>query len=212
MAGYLVAAARLAGRVLKMTDMGPAGAEAPASKKKMSKLQKGLRLLGSTFDPRAWIHLVRMVNYWNYSHVAPRRALKMPPGGANISPDACFANPERIEIGPGLNLGSRCFLWAGPGHGRIVLGRNVLFGPDCLVTAANYRFNDGQPVTEQAMDEADVVIGDDVWLGAKVIVLPGARIGAGAIIGAGAVVRGEIPDMAIAVGAPAKVVGRRELA
>lgn len=84
-------------------------------------------------------------------------------------------------------------------------------GPSVLVTAANYRFNDGQPVTSQAMDEADVVIGDDVWLGARVMVMPGVTIGDGAIIAAGAVVTKDIPAFAIAAGVPAKVVGERRL-
>ena len=108
-------------------------------------------------------------------------------------------------------MGARCHLWAGPEAGRIVIGDNVLFGPEVMVTAAGYRFNDGHPVTDQAMDEADIVIGDDVWLGTRVIVLPGVTIGSGAIIGAGAVVTADIPAMAIAVGTPAKIVGTRQI-
>jgi acetyltransferase-like isoleucine patch superfamily enzyme len=54
-----------------------------------------------------------------------------------------------------------------------------------------------------------VVIGDDVWLGAGVIVLDGAEIGTGAIVGAGAVVTKNLPNYAIAVGAPAAVRGYR---
>lgn len=61
-----------------------------------------------------------------------------------------------------------------------------------MITAASYRFNEGQPVTRQPMDEADIVIGDDVWIGTRGIVLSGA------IIGAGALVREDVPPMAIA--------------
>jgi acetyltransferase-like isoleucine patch superfamily enzyme len=179
-------------------------------KQRLTRMQRLQRLFGGALDPRAWLHLVRMVNYWNYSHVAPRRRMTIGPD-AHISPDAVFANPERIVIGRGLRLGSRCFLWAGPGQGRIAIGDDVLFGPDVLVTAAGYRFNDGHPVTDQAMDEADVILGNDVWIGAKCVILPGARIGDGAIVGAGSVVRGTIPAMAIAVGSPARVVARREI-
>ena len=181
----------------------------PAHKARPSKAARALRLLASAFDPRAYLHAIRLVNYYNYSHVQPRRKLTIGPG-ANVSPNAVFSNPERIEIGAGLNLGARCYLWAGPATGRIVIGDDVLFGPDVMVTSAGYRFNDGGPVTQQAMDEADVVIGNDVWLATRVIVLPGARIGDGAIIGAGAIVTGEIPPYAIAVGTPAKVVGTRQ--
>ncbi len=182
----------------------------PVAKKRLSRSQRLMRLVGGALDPRAWFHLVRMVNYWNYSHVTPRRKLTLGPG-AQISPDAVFANPERIAAGRGLRLGSRCHLWAGPGHGRIAIGDDALFGPDVLVTAAGYRFNDGHPVTDQAMDEADVVLGNDVWIGAKCVILPGARIGDGAIVGAGSVVRGEIPAMSVAVGVPARVVATRRI-
>lgn len=182
---------------------------APGRKTRLGKPARLLRLIGAFLDPRAWAHGAKLLNYYNYSHVAPLRRLERGPGCA-ISPNAAFSNPERIRLGARVSLGARCTLWAGHAHGRIEIGDDVLFGPDVLVTAANYRFDDGHPVTAQAMDEADVTIGADAWLGAKVTVLPGARIGAGAIIGAGAVVRGEIPAMAIAVGLPARVVGHRE--
>lgn len=183
---------------------------APAHKKRPGKGRRALRFVLSALDLRAWAHVFRLVNYYNYMHVTPRRQLVLK-GRANISPTASFANAFQIEAGPGLRIGERCMLWAGNGTARIILGRNVLFGPEVMVTASSYRFNDGSPVTEQASDEADVVIGDDVWLGARAIILPGTRIGAGAIIGAGALVRGEIPAMAIAVGVPARVVGQRTL-
>jgi acetyltransferase-like isoleucine patch superfamily enzyme len=65
------------------------------------------------------------------------------------------------------------------------------------------------------MDETDVVVGmvvgRDVWIGARAVLLPGTTIGDGAVIGAGAVVRGSIPSMSVAVGVPARVVSIREI-
>jgi acetyltransferase-like isoleucine patch superfamily enzyme len=183
---------------------------APIHKKRPSRLKRAVRLLLSGIDPRAWLHLVRLVNYYNYSHVTPRRSLNFPQP-CNISPTVNFANPERITAGRGLRLGAGCYLWAGNAQGHIRMGNNVMFGPEVMVTASGYRYNDGSPVTEQPMDEADVIIGDDVWIGARAILLPGAQIGAGAIIAAGSVVRGEIPPLAIAAGVPARVVGARQL-
>ena len=184
---------------------------APVHKRRRGRGARLLRLIGGALDPRAWAHAVRIVNYYNYAHVQPRRELTVGPGAA-ISPNAVFSNARNITIGARVSLGARCHLWAGPGAGRIVIGDDVLFGPEVMVTAASYRHGDGQPVTAQAMDEADVTIGDDVWLGTRAVVLPGARIGAGSVIGAGALVRGEIPPFSIAVGAPARVVGRRRIA
>lgn len=173
-----------------------------------SRLQKALRFLGSVLDPRAWAHLLRMVNYYNHTHVAQRRKMRLGPGAA-ISPDVVFAHGERISAGRGMRLGSRCMLWAGPGRGRIVIGDDLLCGPEVMITASSYRYNAASPVTDAPLDEADVIIGNDVWLATRVVVLPGAQIGDGAIIGAGAVVRGTIPPGAIAVGSPARVVGQR---
>ena len=177
-------------------------------KERPSRLHRFIRLLASTCDPRAWIHLVRMVNYYNYSHVRPMRSIRLA-GPGNISPDAVFQNAERIEIGHRVRIGSRCFLWAGPGTARIVIGDDVLFGPEVMLTAATYRHEDGDPITDQAMRESDIVIGDGVWLATRAIVLPGTTIGAGAIIASGAVVKGDVPPRAIMAGSPATIVGYR---
>jgi acetyltransferase-like isoleucine patch superfamily enzyme len=181
---------------------------APVVKKRLSRPARLLRFIGAILDPRAYVHMLRIANYYNHTHVIPRRRIAFGRDVA-VSPDASFANPERIAIGDRVAIGSRCHLWAGPSHGRIVVGDDCLFGPEVMITAANYRFDDGSPVTRQPMDEADVVIGRDVWLGARVVVLPGVTIGDGAIIGAAAVVTKSVPAGAIAVGQPARVVGRR---
>ena len=182
---------------------------APVHKARPSRMRRLARLIGGVLDPRAYLHALRLINYYNYSHVIPRRTLTQGPG-CSISPNAVFSNPERITLGARVNLGARCHIWAGPGGGRITVGDDVLFGPEVMVTAAGYRFDDGAPVTAQAMDEGDIDIGRDVWLGTRAIVLPGVTIGAGAIIGAGALVRSDIPPFAIAVGVPARVVGERQ--
>lgn len=66
------------------------------------------------------------------------------------------------------------------------------------------------PMMHQPKDEKDVVIGDDVWLGAQVLVMPGVTIGDGCVVGAGSVVTRDLPANSIAVGSPAKIVGERE--
>ena len=180
-------------------------------KPRLGRAARALRFAGSVLDPRAWLHLARLVHNLNVTHVRPRRRLRIGPG-ASISPTARFANPDRITAGRGLRLGDGCHLWAGHAAGRIVMGDDVMCGPGVLVTAASYRYDDGHPVTAQAMDEADVVIGNDVWLATRAVVLPGARIGDGAIVAAHAVVRGEVPPMAIVAGAPARVVSERRIA
>jgi len=177
-------------------------------KNQLSKVSKALRLIMSFLDPRIYLHGIKMLNYWNYAHVQPLRRVTKGRDLA-ISPDAVFADPDRITIGDRVRIGSRCHIWAGPSTGRIIIGDDVLFGPEVMVTAATYRYNDGTPVTKQLMDEADIIIGRDVWIGVRAVILPGTRIGDGAVIGAGSVVKGDIPAFALAVGSPAKVVGSR---
>lgn len=181
-----------------------------AHKDSPGKMSRALRLAASIVDPRAWLHLVKMVNYYNYSHVAPLRQVTFA-GPGNISPDAVFQNPSRIFIGNRARIGSRCHLWAGPSKGRIVLGDDVLFGPDVLVTAASYHYDHGSPVTDQPMVEGDVIIGHDVWLATRAVILPGTEIGDGSIIAAGAVVKGRFAPMSIVAGSPARVVSQRKI-
>lgn len=184
--------------------------QALARKSSPSRMRRFLRLVVSNLDPRAWLHLFKLVNYYNYSHVIPLRRVTFS-GKRNVSPDAVFQNPERIVIGHRARIGSRCHLWAGPGEGKITIGDDVLFGPEVLITAASYAYNLGSPVTEQPMHEADVTIGNDVWLATRAVILPGTTIGDGSIVAAGAVVRGVFPAMSIIAGSPARIVSQREV-
>lgn len=126
-----------------------------------------------------------------------------------IAPDVSFMNGERIVLGDRVKLGSRCHIWAGSTTGRVIIDDDALFGPEVFVTTSNYRFNDGSPVTDQGMDEADVHIGRDVWIGARSMVLAGVTIGNGAVIGANSIVTKDVAAGAIMVGSPARQVGAR---
>jgi acetyltransferase-like isoleucine patch superfamily enzyme len=66
------------------------------------------------------------------------------------------------------------------------------------------------PIKDQGIVKTPVRIGPDCWVGTKVSVLRGTRVGRGCVLGAHAVVRGTIPDYAIAVGSPARVVRNRK--
>ena len=162
----------------------------------------------SQLDPRAWFQLLRLVHYYNYSHVTPRRLVDIGPG-VRMAPNVSLANGERIKIGAYSHVGARCSIWAGDSVGKITLGRPALRGPEVFITASNYQTEPGTPVMDQPKVERDVVIGDDVWLGARVMVVAGVEIGDGCIIGASSVVTRSIPAGSIAVGNPARVVGHR---
>jgi acetyltransferase-like isoleucine patch superfamily enzyme len=177
---------------------------------KRTRHQRLVRLVASVLDPRAWAHLVRLINYYNYSHVRARRQMTCG-SDCELSPTATFAYGERIVLGSRVMIGENTRLWAGPERARILIGDDTIVGPNVLITAANYRFRDGRPTRAQRMDAADIVIGADVWIGGGVIVLAGCRIGDGTIIGAGAVVTCDLPPLAIAAGVPARVRGHRKV-
>ena len=166
------------------------------------------QFLGSILDPRAWMQVLRLVHYYNYAHAAERRKINMG-HGVQFSPNVSLRNGERISIGDGAHIGERCSLWAGESTGRIEIRDHALFGPDVYITASNYEIAPGQFVMDQPKVEEDVVIGRDVWLGARVIVVAGVQIGDGCVVGAGSVVTRDLSPGSIAVGAPARVVGQR---
>jgi len=160
-------------------------------------------------DPRLVGHLVKVARSYAYTHVEPRRRMSVGPG-LRMSPTASLRNGDRIVLGSRVHVGEGCFLWAGDTSGRITVGDDVLMAPGVFVTASNYTAVAGRRVADQPTREADVVIGRDVWLGARVVVLPGVRIGDGAVVGAGAVVTSDVPANAVAVGVPARVVAWRD--
>lgn len=92
----------------------------------------------------------------------------------------------------------------------IRIGSDVLIGSYVQIIDHSHGIERSLSMREQRALIGEVEIGDDVWIGAGAKILMGAKIGRGAVIGANTVVRGEIPDYAIAVGSPACVVKHRE--
>ena len=123
----------------------------------------------------------------------------------NVEHGAYFGSGCLIEIGDNSGIGVDCHIPA-----DIRIGNDVMMGPQVLIIGRNqnHRFDDvGIPMRLQGYEDAlPVVIEDDVWLGARVIVLPGIRIGRGSVIGAGAVVTKDVPPFAICAGNPARII------
>lgn len=184
--------------------------DATVYKKKLGLPQRIMRLLGAILDPRNIVHMIRIMNYYGHTHVAELRLIRRG-RGVVMAPNVSLANGRNIEIGDRSRIGANVSLWAGPGRGRIVIGPDALFAPNVMLTAANYRFNDGGPVTAQAMDEGDIIVGCDVWFGYGVVVLPGVTIGDRAIIAAGAIVTRDVAADTVVGGNPARVIGMRTI-
>ena len=108
-------------------------------------------------------------------------------------------------------IGDRCLIGRGSsivGHYSIRIGDDVFTGPNVYVTDQNHGLDLVEsPIGSQPpAPERPVSIGDGSWLGAGVVVLPGVTIGRGVAVGAGSVVTTDLPDLAVAVGSPARVV------
>lgn len=89
--------------------------------------------------------------------------------------------------------------------GKVTIGKNVMFAPNVSIYTA------GHPIHHESRNSGyeygiDVTIGDNVWLGGNVTVLPGVNIGNNVVVGAGSVVRDDIPDNYLAVGNPCKLI------
>ncbi|WGL51910.1 acyltransferase [Nocardioides sp. BP30] len=96
------------------------------------------------------------------------------------------------------------------GAGEVVIGDNFHSGPECLVLTESHNYR-GEALPYDAQRVlTTVTIGDNVWLGTRVTVLPGVTIGDGAIVQAGSVVVRDIPRLAIAGGNPATPFARRD--
>jgi len=113
-----------------------------------------------------------------------------------------------ISVGEFTHIQPRCHFVAGTSS--IIIGRRCEIAPACAFYPFNHGIEAGKPVREQPLiSKGDIEIGDDVWLGYGVVVLDGVKIGSGAVIGANSVVTKDIPENAIAVGSPAKVIRMR---
>ncbi len=113
-----------------------------------------------------------------------------------------------VKIGRNTRIQPRCQFSAY--KGRIQIGSNVAIAPNCAFYSYDHGMLPNEPIHQQTLQtKGGIRVGDEVWIGVNVVILDGVRIGKGAVIGAGSVVTRSIPDNAIAVGVPARVVRLR---
>lgn len=90
--------------------------------------------------------------------------------------------------------------------GPVTIGSHVNLAQGITITALNHNFNDTtRRIDEQGITTCPVVLGDDIWIGANAVVLPGVTIGSHSVIAAGAVVTKDVPPNSLAAGVPAVV-------
>lgn len=123
----------------------------------------------------------------------------------NVETGAIF-NPN-IEIGDNSTIGVNCEI-----IGKARIGNNVLMGPEVILYAQNHNFRDKNTLicNQGYEEEKGVIIEDDIWIGRRVIILPGVTVKKGTVIGAGSIVTKTFPEYSVIGGNPAKVIGSRK--
>ena len=123
----------------------------------------------------------------------------------NIEQNAIFSSKVSLGNYSGIGINARI-------NGECTIGNHVMMGTDVVVITRNHAFGRVDiPMIHQGFEEEQpVVIGNDVWIGDRVVILPGVHIGDGSIIAAGAVVTHDVPSYAIVGGVPAKIIRMRK--
>lgn len=124
--------------------------------------------------------------------------------GSRIHMGARFYEPENIRIGEDTIVGNNAFL---DGRDKLVIGSHVDIASEVMIYNSEHDINSEDFVAKIA----PVEIEDYVFIGPRVIILPGVKIGKGAVIAAGAVVTKDVAQFAIVGGVPAQVIGERKV-
>lgn len=123
-----------------------------------------------------------------------------------IGQGACFGDGSRRKLGENSTYGPNSDIYE-----YTYMGNNIMMAKDVMIITRNHEFkNICVPMNKQGdTSPRPVIIEDDVWIGARVIILPGVNIGKGAIIAAGAIVTRDVEPYSIVGGVPAKVIRYR---
>ena len=127
--------------------------------------------------------------------------------GKNLSIGRYSTIHKNTVIGDRSGIGRGCEI-----NNGVIIGTDVMMGPNVLIYTQNHSTaRIDIPMRMQGMtDIRQVTIEDDVWIGARVCILPGVTIGKGSVIGACAVVSKDVPPYSVAVGNPARIVKTRK--
>ncbi len=160
------------------------------------------KYLPSPPSPVAWI------GQWMRVWLA-RKIFRQVGSGVRISRNVDFGIGTNIEIGDNSALALNC--WVSP---DTKIGNDVMMARDVIILSATHGIDRlDMPMRVQPIPpRRPITIGNDVWIGTRVIILPGVTVGDHAVIGAGSVVTKDVPDYAIVGGNPARVIRDRRQA
>jgi acetyltransferase-like isoleucine patch superfamily enzyme len=162
-----------------------------------------IRLLAPLYQHRAWSSKI----YWSVRMDTPPYRRFWLGRRSVIESYCCIKNAVGdVTIGDYTRIGIHCTV-----IGPVCIGNHVNLAQGITVTALNHNFADtNRRIDEQGISTRPVVIGDDVWIGANAVILPGVTIGRHVVVAAGAVVTKDVPDSCVVAVVPAKVVKKLE--
>lgn len=136
-----------------------------------------------------------------------KRILQKCGNGVRVNSKCYFGDGSRLVVGDRTLLGLNARL-----GGKIRLGNDVIMGPDVVLMAISHAYDRLDiPINQQgSTQEQEIVIGDDVWIGTRVVIMPGVKIGSHSIIGSNAVVTKSFEAYSIIGGVPAKLIKSRK--
>jgi acetyltransferase-like isoleucine patch superfamily enzyme len=175
-----------------------------------NKKQYFSQIISAVFSLLFFKQIFSLFAYFTVNYIISRKNASIGKH-SKVHPTVIFRQGERIKIGSNCLINHNNVLQAGKFKGKIIIGNYVQTGPNVMMFAFNHcTALNGIPMIEQDYLDGNIIIDDDVWIGAGSVILAGVHIGKGAVIAANAVVNKDIPAYAIAGGIPAKIIKQRE--
>jgi acetyltransferase-like isoleucine patch superfamily enzyme len=127
--------------------------------------------------------------------------------GLRVNGPSVVNGGRNVKLGSNVHFNGMTIF----GGGGLTVGDNFHSGLNCRIFTENHRYEDGDQLPyDGTVVKKAVTVGDNVWLGDSVIVLPGATIGDGVVVGAGSVVAGEVEPLSVVAGNPAVPIKTRD--
>ncbi len=143
---------------------------------------------------------------WPVKWFILRKSLKKAGNNFRFSPNSIFSDHRLIEIGTNVFFGDRTIINTVV---PIKIGNNVMFGPDVMIMGGDHNYSVVGKLMKEVKEggkNLSVILEDDVWIGARTIILKGVKIGEGAVVGAGSLVTRNLPPYSVCFGNPCKPV------
>ena len=160
-------------------------------------MDKLFRILKILFSKSLYQELLKLFTFYTYEHILPVSKINKK-NNVSIHPTVSIRFPENIFLESDVIISANCYLWASK-NSKIHIGKNTGIAHGSTIISSNHAFFMESSYTDQPLVEKDIIIKNNVWIGANCVILAGVTIEHGSIIGAGTTVTNDIPEFSIAV-------------